>query len=389
MKKVLVLNAGSSSLKFQLFFNEDSVASGLVEQIGESNSRAKIKFDGKELEHLGGINNHEDGLKVVRDLFAKSGLLTDFSELAAVGHRVVHGGDKFIKATLVDDNCLKTLDELVKLAPLHNPANISGIKTIISLAPSVKNVAVFDTAFHQTMPEIAYRYAIANKYYEEDGVRRYGFHGTSHEYVTREAEKFLGVQNIDAITAHLGNGASISAIKGGKCVDTSMGLTPLEGLMMGTRCGDIDAGALFYLAYNKGLSVAELDKICNKQSGLLGICGANDMREIEENMQNGDEKAKLAFDMFCYRIAKYIGSYLAVTPAKALIFTAGIGENDDLMRAAVCKQLAHLGFSIDEEKNAKREKVARNIAKADSKYPILVIPTNEELSIVKQTLALI
>ncbi|MBZ7985758.1 acetate kinase [Campylobacter sp. Cr9] len=389
MKKVLVLNAGSSSLKFQLFFNEDSVASGLVEQIGESNSRAKIKFDGKELEHLGGINNHEDGLKVVRDLFAKSGLLTDFSELAAVGHRVVHGGDKFIKATLVDDNCLKTLDELVKLAPLHNPANISGIKTIISLAPSVKNVAVFDTAFHQTMPEIAYRYAIANKYYEEDGVRRYGFHGTSHEYVTREAEKFLGVQNIDAITAHLGNGASISAIKGGKCVDTSMGLTPLEGLMMGTRCGDIDAGALFYLAYNKGLSVAELDKICNKQSGLLGICGANDMREIEENMQNGDEKAKLAFDMFCYRIAKYIGSYLAVTPAKALIFTAGIGENDDLMRAAVCKQLAHLGFSIDEEKNAKREKVARNIAKADSKYPILVIPTNEELSIAKQTLALI
>lgn len=389
MKKVLVLNAGSSSLKFQLFFNEDSVASGLVEQIGESNSRAKIKFDGKELEHLGGINNHEDGLKVVRDLFAKSGLLTDFSELAAVGHRVVHGGDKFIKATLVDDNCLKTLDELVKLAPLHNPANISGIKTIISLAPSVKNVAVFDTAFHQTMPEIAYRYAIANKYYEEDGVRRYGFHGTSHEYVTREAEKFLGVQNIDAITAHLGNGASISAIKGGKCVDTSMGLTPLEGLMMGTRCGDIDAGALFYLAYNKGLSVAELDKICNKQSGLLGICGANDMREIEENMQNGDEKAKLAFDMFCYRIAKYIGSYLAVTPAKALIFTAGIGENDDLMRLAVCKQLAHLGFSIDEEKNAKREKVARNIAKADSKYPILVIPTNEELSIAKQTLALI
>lgn len=389
MKKVLVLNAGSSSLKFQLFFNEDSVASGLVEQIGESNSRAKIKFDGKELEHLGGINNHEDGLKVVRDLFAKSGLLTDFSELAAVGHRVVHGGDKFIKATLVDDNCLKTLDELVKLAPLHNPANISGIKTIISLAPSVKNVAVFDTAFHQTMPEIAYRYAIANKYYEEDGVRRYGFHGTSHEYVTREAEKFLGIQNIDAITAHLGNGASISAIKGGKCVDTSMGLTPLEGLMMGTRCGDIDAGALFYLAYNKGLSVAELDKICNKQSGLLGICGANDMREIEENMQNGDKKAKLAFDMFCYRIAKYIGSYLAVTPAKALIFTAGIGENDDLMRAAVCKQLAHLGFSIDEEKNAKREKVARNIAKVDSKYPILVIPTNEELSIVKQTLALI
>ena len=389
MKKILVLNAGSSSLKFQLFFNEDSVASGLVEQIGESNSRAKIKFDGKELEHLGGINNHEDGLKVVRDLFAKSGLLTDFSELAAVGHRVVHGGDKFIKATLVDDNCLKTLDELVKLAPLHNPANISGIKTIISLAPSVKNVAVFDTAFHQTMPEIAYRYAIANKYYEEDGVRRYGFHGTSHEFVTREAEKFLGIQNIDAITAHLGNGASISAIKDGKCVDTSMGLTPLEGLIMGTRCGDIDAGALFYLAYNKGLSIAELDKICNKQSGLLGICGANDMREIEENMQNGDEKAKLAFDMFCYRIAKYIGSYLAVTPAKALIFTAGIGENDDLMRAAVCKQLAHLGFSIDEEKNAKREKVARNIAKADSKYPILVIPTNEELSIVKQTMELI
>lgn len=389
MKKILVLNAGSSSLKFQLFFNEDSVASGLVEQIGESNSRAKIKFDGKELEHLGGINNHEDGLKVVRDLFAKSGLLTDFNELAAVGHRVVHGGDKFIKATLVDDKCLKALDELVKLAPLHNPANISGIKTIINLAPSVKNIAVFDTAFHQTMPEIAYRYAIANKYYEEDGVRRYGFHGTSHEFVTREAEKFLGIKNIDAITAHLGNGASISAIKDGKCVDTSMGLTPLEGLMMGTRCGDIDAGALFYLAYNKGLSIAELDKICNKQSGLLGICGANDMREIEENMQNGDKKAKLAFDMFCYRIAKYIGSYLAVTPAKALIFTAGIGENDDLMRAAVCKQLAHLGFSIDEEKNAKREKVARNIAKADSKYPILVIPTNEELSIVKQTMELI
>lgn len=389
MKKILVLNAGSSSLKFQLFFDEESVASGLVEQIGESNSRAKIKFDGKELEHKGGINNHEDGLKVVRDLFAKSTLLTDFSELAVVGHRVVHGGDKFIKATLVDDECLKTLEELSKLAPLHNPANISGIKTIMNLAPSVKNVAVFDTAFHQTMPEIAYRYAIAEQYYYEDGVRRYGFHGTSHEYVTREAEKFLGENNINAITAHLGNGASISAIKDGKCVDTSMGLTPLEGLMMGTRSGDIDAGALFYLAYNKGLSVAELDKLCNKQSGLLGICGVNDMREIEEKMQNGDEKAKLAFDMFCYRIAKYIGSYLAVTPAKALIFTAGIGENDDLMRAAVCKQLSHLGVVIDEEKNAKREKVARNIAKAESKFAILVIPTNEELSIAKQAVALI
>lgn len=389
MKKILVLNAGSSSLKFQLFFDEESVASGLVEQIGESNSRAKIKFDGKELEHKGGINNHEDGLKVVRDLFAKSTLLTDFSELAVVGHRVVHGGDKFIKATLVDGECLKTLEELSKLAPLHNPANISGIKTIMNLAPSVKNVAVFDTAFHQTMPEIAYRYAIAEQYYYEDGVRRYGFHGTSHEYVTREAEKFLGENNINAITAHLGNGASISAIKDGKCVDTSMGLTPLEGLMMGTRSGDIDAGALFYLAYNKGLSVAELDKLCNKQSGLLGICGVNDMREIEEKMQNGDEKAKLAFDMFCYRIAKYIGSYLAVTPAKALIFTAGIGENDDLMRAAVCKQLSHLGFVIDEEKNAKREKVARNIAKAESKFAILVIPTDEELSIAKQAVALI
>ena len=315
--------------------------------------------------------------------------MTDFSELHAVGHRVVHGGDKFIKATLVDDNCLKTLEGLTKLAPLHNPANVSGIKTIMNLAPNVKNVAVFDTAFHQTMPEVAFRYAIDNKYYEEDGVRRYGFHGTSHEYVTREAEKILGVKNINAITAHLGNGASICAIKDGKCVDTSMGLTPLEGLMMGTRSGDIDPGALFYLANNRNLSIADLDKLCNKQSGLYGICKDNDMREIESRMEKGDKDTQLAFDMFCYRIVKYIGAYLAVTPATALIFTAGIGENDDLVRLSVCKQLAHLGFSIDEEKNAKREKVARNIAKPDSKYAIYIIPTNEELSIAKQAAALV
>lgn len=389
MKKILVLNSGSSSLKFQLFFDEESVASGIVEQIGNEHSRAKIKYDGKEISHNGGINNHEDGLKVVRDLFAKSGLLTDFHDLSVVGHRVVHGGDKFFKATLIDDNCLKTLEDLVKLAPLHNPANIAGIKTIMSLAPNVKNVAVFDTAFHQTMPEVAYRYAIANEYYEKDGVRRYGFHGTSHEYVTRKAEEFLGVKNINAITAHLGNGASICAIKDGVCIDTSMGLTPLEGLMMGTRCGDIDAGALFYLANNRGLSISELDKICNKESGLLGICGANDMRDIEERMENGDKATQLAFDMFCYRITKYIGAYLALTPARALIFTAGIGENDDLVRAAVCKNLAHLGFSINEEENAIRKKVARSIAKPDSKYEILIIPTDEELSIAKQAAALI
>lgn len=387
MKKILVLNSGSSSLKFQLFLDEESVASGLVEQIGEKISNAQLKFADKKIEKKEELKNHEEALKIVSLMLKEAGFLNEFSELNAVGHRVVHGGEDFIKATKIDNSNIEKLESISSLAPLHNPANIAGVKTILNLAPNVINVAVFDTAFHQTMPEYAYRYAIADEFYTKDSIRRYGFHGTSHEYVSQKAAEFLGVKQLNAISAHLGNGASISAIKDGKCVDTSMGLTPLEGLIMGTRCGDIDGGALFFMARKHNLSIDELDKICNKKSGMLALCGANDMRDIEDNMQKGDEKSKLAFEMFCYRITKYIGSYLAVTPASALIFTAGIGENDNLVREKVCENLSHLGFEIDKEKNNIRSKEIRNIATSNSKYAILVIPTNEELSIAKQTMA--
>ena len=395
MKKILALNSGSSSIKFVLFQGEKRLASGLVEQIGESRSYAKLDAieSSKRFEHSDPIKDHEEGLKIVASLFAQSGLLKDFSELSAVGHRVVHGSDAFFAASVVDERCMEKMQEASVLAPLHNPPNIAGIKTMQTLAPSVVNVAVFDTAYHQSMPAKAYRYAIPSRFYKDLKVRRYGFHGTSHAFVVKTAAKHLGadLDSFSAISMHLGNGASVAAIENGKTLDTSMGLTPLEGLVMGTRCGDIDPAALFYIAQSEGLSVAGLDKLCNKESGLLGLCGANDLRDIEARMRQGDEEAQLAFDVMIHRLRKYLGGYFALLPkCQALIFTAGIGENSSKLRSAVCKDLAHLGIILDEEKNenAKRGELS-DLSLAGSKIKILVVPTDEELSIAQQTLALL
>ncbi|NOX14460.1 MAG: acetate kinase, partial [Epsilonproteobacteria bacterium] len=336
--KILVLNSGSSSIKFQLFDAEtyESLVSGIIEQIGENDSLAKIKFkdeNGKnlELEKNMAIVDHKSGLEVMNSLLIESKIIKDLCELDGIGHRVVHGGEKFSKPTIINDKVINQIEKLIPLAPLHNPANLDGIKSSVEHCPKVPQVAVFDTAFHSSIPSHAYMYALPYETYEKNGVRRYGFHGTSHHFIAKEAAKYLDIDigKLNAITLHLGNGASMSAVKNGKSIDTSMGLTPLEGLIMGTRCGDIDPAIIFYLARVEGLDIDELDNMLNKKSGLKGICGNNDMREIGEMAENGNEKAKLALEMFSYRIKKYIGSYSAVLGrVDCLIFTGGIGEND-------------------------------------------------------------
>ncbi|HFP7760073.1 TPA: acetate kinase [Campylobacter lari] len=390
--KILVLNSGSSSIKFKLFEKDEALASGLVEKIGEQNSKIELKdlkSDQKYKKELA-IKDHEQGIELVNELFAQSGILHDLNELDGCGHRIVHGGPNLTKHCLVDDEILKEIDRVAHIAPLHNPAHLIGIKTMIKAAPKVPNVTVFDTAFHQSMPDYAYMYALPYEFYEKHQVRKYGFHGTSHSYVSKQAAYILGkdINEFNAISAHLGNGASVCAIENGKCVDTSMGFTPLEGLIMGTRCGDIDPAVLPFLAKELNLNPSDLDTMMNKKSGVYGICGFNDFRDIEAQIEQNNEKARLALDMFCYRLSKYIGSYFAILPrVDALIFTAGIGENDDIVRAKVCQKLAHLGFDIDLDKNAQ----LRNgeISKKDSKIKILIVPTEEELEIAKITTELI
>ncbi|MBK1973754.1 acetate kinase [Campylobacter sp. TTU-622] len=392
--KILVLNSGSSSIKFKLFDNEVVKASGLIEKIGENGSRVELKntLTGEEFEKKVNIKNHEEGLKITNELFKESGILTDLSELDGCGHRIVHGGKELSEHCLIDDKVLEQIDKVSIFAPLHNPANLAGIKTMIKAAPNVKNVAVFDTAFHSQMPEFASMYALPYEYYEKYNIKKYGFHGTSHAYVSKKAALFLNkdYNNFNAISAHLGNGASVCAIENGKSVDTSMGFTPLEGLIMGTRCGDIDAAILPFIAQTQNLSMQEIDTLVNKKSGVYGICGFNDFRDIENQIEKGDKKAKLALDMFCYRLVKYIGSYLAVLPrTDALIFTGGIGENGNLVRKLVCQKLLHLGFELDEKLNDERSKKEREINKSSSKIKILVVPTDEELEITKITQKLI
>ncbi|MBK1971147.1 acetate kinase [Campylobacter sp. TTU_617] len=392
--KILVLNSGSSSIKFKLFDNEVVKASGLIEKIGENGSRVELKntLTGEEFEKKVNIKNHEEGLKITNELFKESGILTDLSELDGCGHRIVHGGKELSEHCLIDDKVLEQIDKVSIFAPLHNPANLAGIKTMIKAAPNVKNVAVFDTAFHSQMPEFASMYALPYEYYEKYNIKKYGFHGTSHAYVSKKAALFLNkdYNNFNAISAHLGNGASVCAIENGKSVDTSMGFTPLEGLIMGTRCGDIDAAILPFIAQTQNLSMQEIDTLVNKKSGVYGICGFNDFRDIENQIEKGDKKAKLALDMFCYRLVKYIGSYLAVLPrTDALIFTGGIGENGNLVRKLVCQKLLHLGFELDEKLNDERSKKEREINKNSSKIKILVVPTDEELEITKITQKLI
>ena len=386
--KILVLNSGSSSIKFQLFDMRESVsiASGLIEQIGEKESKAKIGYGSVNLEKKLPISDHSEGLKIMNNLLLDSGALKDLSELQAVGHRVVHGGEKFSKPVIIDDEVLSDIEKLIPLAPLHNPANLEGMKVMKELNPTLTQVAIFDTAFHSSIPEYAYMYALPYENYERDGVRRYGFHGTSHHFVTKEAMKYLDKKEINAITLHLGNGASMAAIKDSKCIDTTMGLTPLEGLIMGTRSGDLDPAILFYLARKHDLDIDDLDKLLNKKSGLKGICGNNDMREVEKMADDGDKRAKLALDMFAYRIKKYIGSYSAVVgKLDCIIFTGGIGENDIDTRKRCCKDLEHLGIELDREKNNQRAKEIIEISTSNSSVKVLVIPTNEELEIAIQT----
>ena len=395
--KVLVLNSGSSSIKYQLFDMRDEsvLAAGSVEQIGEPGSHLSHSHRtpqggmAKTVQTLP-IADHRQGFALISSVLRETGALADTGELRGIGHRVVHGGEKFKEPTRVTPEVLAAIRSLVPLAPLHNPANLLGMEGAMESAPAVPQVAVFDTAFHQTLPPHAYRYAIPKKLYEAHQVRRYGFHGTSHRYVTKKGAEFLKkpLDSLNLISLHLGNGASAAAIHQGRCIDTSMGLTPLEGLIMGTRCGDLDPAIIFYLERETGLSSAAIESILNKESGLKGICGVNDMRTVGELAKAGNPEAQLAIGMYCYRIKKYIGAYHAVLGRlDGVIFTGGIGENADFIRAGCCENLAHLGLEMDNGKNRGHQEGCFALESRASRVKILVIPTNEELEIAEQTVA--
>ncbi|MFE7135012.1 acetate kinase [Streptomyces sp. NPDC057638] len=395
--RVLVLNSGSSSVKYQLLDMRDGarLAVGLVERIGEETSRlvhTPLATDGGKRERTGPIADHEAALKAVAAELAADGLGLDSPELAAIGHRVVHGGMRFTAPTVVDEEVLAEVERLVPVAPLHNPANITGIRTAQALRPDLPQVAVFDTAFHTTMPESAARYAIDTETADAHRIRRYGFHGTSHAYVSRETARLLGKEpeDVNVIVLHLGNGASASAVRGGRCVDTSMGLTPLEGLVMGTRSGDIDPAVVFHLKRVAGMSTDEVDVLLNKKSGLIGLCGDNDMREIRRRIDAGDERAALAFDVYIHRLRKYIGAYYAVLGrVDAIAFTAGVGENAAPVRAAAVAGLEELGLALDSALNDEWSDRARIVSAPYARVAIAVVPTDEELEIARQTFALV
>ena len=395
--KVMVINSGSSSIKYKLYRTDTwrSVASGTVTRIGEPEGEMKCRWvgdDGAEQNRAQRlpIPNHRVGLDRIVAGLRETGALADVSELAAIGHRVVHGGEQFSRATRVDDQVAAVIRGLIPLAPLHNPAALDGIEVARDLFPSIPQVAVFDNAFHQTMPPEAYRYAIPEYLYREHRVRRYGFHGTSHYFVAKRAAALLGrpLAECNLITLHLGNGASATAIRAGQSFDTSMGLTPLEGLVMGTRCGDIDPAIHFYLCRNAGMDSDTLDALLNRQSGLLGLCGVNDMREIHRLAGEGDASAALAVGIFCHRLRKYLGAYYAeLGRVDAVVFTGGIGENDADVRQRTCTGLEALGIHLDPGANAGSGGGERAISSADSPVKLLVIPTNEELEIAQQAFA--
>ncbi|MGG7073320.1 acetate kinase [Campylobacter sp. 9BO] len=392
--KILVLNSGSSSIKFQLFLmdSEQSIASGLIEQIGLGDSHAILKADGKMYEKFLPIPNHHAGLDVMNELLHESNTLHDLAELDGIGHRIVHGGESFSCSVLIDGAVISELERISPLAPLHNPGHIAGIKNAMQSSKNVPHVAVFDTVFHQSMPEYAYRYALPYDICKKHHIRKYGFHGTSHKYVCKRASELMGINfdNFNAISLHLGNGASVCAVENGKSVDTSMGLSPLEGLIMGTRSGDIDPAALVFLLNAGVLKWDEIDAFLNKQSGLLGICGSSDMRDVVAKME-GNERARLAYEMFCYRVKKYIGAYYAVLGRiDAVIFTGGIGENAPNTRQKITNELAHIGLSVDRDKNFDTSlKGERCLDLLDAKIKTFVIPTNEELEIARETKRLV
>ena len=397
LMKILVLNCGSSSIKYALYNMDDKsvMTSGGAERVGLDNAFVKVKLaNGEKKQIMHDIPEHTEGVKFIFSLLTdpEIGVIKDLSEIDAVGHRMVHGGEKFNQSVVLTDEVLAAFEACNDLAPLHNPANLKGVNAVKELMPGLPQVGVFDTAFHQTMPAKAYLYAVPYELYEKYGVRRYGFHGTSHRYVSARALEFLGMQaeGTKVITAHIGNGGSLAAVVDGKCVDTTMGLTPLEGVMMGTRSGDIDGGAITFIQKKLNLDADGMSNLLNKKSGIAGLCGYTDMRDVENAAAAGEEKAVIAQDSYFYRIKKYVGAYAAAMGGcDVLVFTAGVGENQTGMREAVCENMEYMGIKIDKEKNATIRGEEAIISTPDSKVKVVVIPTDEELMIATDTMALL
>lgn len=395
--KILVLNCGSSSIKYALYDMDTAsvMTSGGAERVGLDGAFVKVKLkSGEKKQIMHDIPEHTEGVKFIFSLLTdpEIGVIKSLDEIDAVGHRMVHGGEKFNKSVLLNDEVLKVFEECSDLAPLHNPANLKGVNAVKELMPQLPQVGVFDTAFHQTMPDYAYMYAIPYELYEKYAIRRYGFHGTSHRYVSKRVCDFLGVdyEASKIITCHIGNGGSIAAVKNGQCVDTTMGLTPLEGVMMGTRSGDIDGGAVSFIQKKLGLDADGISNLLNKKSGMLGIAGKSDMREVDAAAAAGDKKSLLALQMYYYRIKKYIGAYAAAMDgADIVVFTAGVGENQASMRADVCKGMEWMGIKIDQEANLSARGIEKVISTPDSKIKVVVIPTDEELMIATDTMNLL
>jgi acetate kinase len=388
---IFIINSGSSTIKYQLFKmpSQVPVCSGLIDRIGSGQVTITHKWDTGNKEEqvvkleLGNAGHEACMQEVARLLTQKgTGVIQNTDEIEVVGHRVVHGGESFSKTTIITPEVVADIKKLIPLAPLHNPGHLKGIEVAEKIFANAVQVAVFDTAFHQTLPEKAFRYAIPNSFYTENGLRVYGFHGTSHKYVSEKATAYLNKPDAKLITIHLGNGCSMAAVNAGICIDTSMGLTPLDGLIMGTRCGNIDASVIFYLVSELGYTLDEVNTLLNKQSGMLGLTGYSDMRDIRKLISEGDKSAKLAYEMYSYRIRKFIGSYTAVMNGlDAIVFTAGVGENDAVVRAMVCQDMEYFDIKVDPDRNTAPDKGLREISPANARTKVLVIPTNEELEI--------
>lgn len=393
MKQILVINSGSSSIKFQLLQmpNEEVLASGMVDRIGLEQSNIKYQSESFSVEKEENVSDHTQALNILSQLLLdkENGVVENKDDIDAVGHRVVHGGANFTKTTFVNQEVKDKIKDLFSLAPLHNVPNFKGIEVAEEIFPSAKQLAIFDTAFHTTIPEKAHKYAIPNEFYEKK-IRLYGFHGTSHKYVSEKASELLELKNSKLVTVHLGNGCSISAVKDGICMDHSLGFGPMNGLIMGTRSGDIDQSVIFYLIDKYGYSSKEINELLNKKSGMLGLTGFSDLRDIESEAEQGNKDCQLALEMNAYRIKKYIGSYAAaMNGLDAIVFTAGIGENSSVLRSLVCRDMDYLGIQLDLDKNEKRSREVRTIHGQDSRVSILVVPTNEELEIARQVYSLI
>ena len=395
--KILVLNCGSSSIKYALYNMDDNsvMTSGGAERVGLDGAFVKVKLaNGEKKQIMHDIPEHTEGVKFIFSLLTdpEIGVIKSLDEIDAVGHRMVHGGEKFAESVIITPEVIEAFEAVSDLAPLHNPANMKGVNAVSELMPGLPQVGVFDTAFHQTMPAKAYMYAVPWELYEKYGVRRYGFHGTSHRYVSKRACEFLGIpqQGCKMVTAHIGNGGSLAAVVDGKCVDTSMGLTPLEGVMMGTRSGDIDGGAVTFIQKKLGLDADGISNLLNKKSGVQGLCGYSDMRDVESAAKSGDQKALVAQESYFYRIKKYIGAYAAAMGGiDVLVFTAGVGENQSIMREKSCEGLEFMGIKIDKDVNNQIHGKEAIISTPDSKVKVVVIPTDEELMIATDTMALV